>query len=85
MRQIVNQPVTVSFVSTPGKSIEVQSLFWQKRRWLVQQQNHSYTIPRGLGKCHAFCLIADGQYFEVILDPVTLVFILREVSDGMAD
>lgn len=85
MRQIINQPIPVSFVSNPGKRIQVQSLFWQKRRWMVQKQNHSYTIPRGLGKCHAFCLIADGQYFEVILDPITLVFVLREVHDGRPD
>jgi hypothetical protein len=85
MRQIVNQPVTVSFISDPGRSIKVQSLFWQKRRWYVQRQNHTYTIPRGLGRCHAFCLIADGHYFELILDPVTLVFVLREVHDGQPD
>lgn len=85
MRQVVNRAVAVSFISNPGEHIKVQSLFWQKRRWIVQRQDHTYTIPRGASKCHSFCVIADGHYFELILDPETLVFVLREVHDGRPD
>ena len=85
MRQVVNEAVKVYFVSDPGVEIRPLYLSWNKRSYKVEQVNHAYTVPRGLGRCHIYCLIADGQYFELLLDPVTMVFILREVHDGRPD
>lgn len=86
MREVVNEPVGVYFVSEPGKSIRPLSISWRGRRYSVTQLSHQFTVPFGSrmsgGRCHVYCLVADEQYFELLLDPLTMVFLLREVHDG---
>jgi hypothetical protein len=89
MRQVINEPVSVYFMSDPGTAIKPLYLNWRKRAYKVEQLSHSFTAPGASlsagGKYHIYCLVADGQYFEVLLDPLTMVFILREIHDGLAD
>lgn len=89
MRQVINEPVSVYFMSDPGKHIQPLYLSWRKQSYKVEQLSHTFAVPGGSqaagGRYHIYCMVADGQYFEVLLDPRTMVFILREVHDGHPD
>jgi hypothetical protein len=84
MREVINEPVGVYFISRPGKGVKPLYVSWRDRDYKVEQLSHTYAAERGLGRCHIYCLVSEGQYFQVLLDPWTMIFTLQEVHDGVA-
>lgn len=84
MRQMVDEPVSVYFLSQAKEPAMPLYIQWRNKNYKVDRLDHTFRMVKDARDCIVYCCIAAGQYFELLLDLTNMKFTLRQIDDGNA-
>jgi len=76
--------VVATFGRTP-KDVMPRRRRWQGRQYDIRQLGMHHMVREGRAVHHVFSVTDGTTFFRLDLDAETLLWTLREVSDGLAD
>lgn len=86
MRQIIDEKVGVdSEFESQSLKWQIKNIIWKNRKYFIDKLGMHYQEKRGEQVFHIFYVANESLCFRLELEANSLIWKLKEISDGLAE